>query len=80
NPAAAADAGLPLGDEGARDAAGADPAAMDAFYAKLVPQGRMGRPEEVARLVLFLSCADSSYVTGQPFVVDGGWLAGVSVV
>lgn len=79
-PAAAADAGLPLGDEGARDVAGADPAAMDAFYAKLVPQGRMGRPEEVARLVLFLSCADSSYVTGQPFVVDGGWLAGVSVV
>ncbi|WP_064674434.1 SDR family NAD(P)-dependent oxidoreductase [Streptomyces albus] len=65
---------------GAIDTPMTNPAAMDAFYAKLVPQGRMGRPEEVARLVLFLSCADSSYVTGQPFVVDGGWLAGVSVV
>lgn len=54
--------------------------ALDAYYRKLVPLGRVGRPEEVARLALFLSCDDSSYVTGQPFVIDGGWLAGVSVV
>ncbi|MBO8186536.1 SDR family NAD(P)-dependent oxidoreductase [Streptomyces spirodelae] len=59
---------------------GAGESGLDAFYAKLVPQGRMGRPEEVARLALFLSCADSSYVTGQPFVIDGGWLAGVPVL
>lgn len=54
--------------------------ALDAYYRKLVPLGRVGRPEEVARLALFLSCGDSSYITGQPFVIDGGWLAGVSVV
>ncbi|WP_431774800.1 SDR family NAD(P)-dependent oxidoreductase [Streptomyces cucumeris] len=61
----------------------ADPAeasaAVDELYRKLVPMGRIGRPEEVARLALFLSSDDSSYITGQPFVVDGGWLSGVSV-
>ncbi|GFH38205.1 SDR family NAD(P)-dependent oxidoreductase [Streptomyces pacificus] len=56
---------------------GAEPEAMDRLYRRLVPLGRIGRPEEVARLALFLSCDDSSYITGQPFVVDGGWLAGV---
>ncbi|GAA3788512.1 SDR family NAD(P)-dependent oxidoreductase [Streptomyces phyllanthi] len=54
--------------------------ALDAYYRKLVPLGRVGRPEEVARLALFLTCDDSSYITGQPFVIDGGWLAGVSAV
>ncbi|MFC0600415.1 SDR family NAD(P)-dependent oxidoreductase [Streptomyces palmae] len=61
----------------------ADPAqtaeAVDELYRKAVPLGRIGRPEEVARLALFLSCADSSYITGQPFVIDGGWLAGVQL-
>ncbi|GAU67463.1 putative oxidoreductase [Streptomyces sp. NBRC 110611] len=54
--------------------------ALDELYRKLVPLGRAGRPEEVARLALFLTSDDSSYITGQPFVIDGGWLAGVSVV
>ncbi len=54
--------------------------ATDALYRKLVPLGRIGRPEEVARLALFLTSEDSSYITGQPFVIDGGWLAGVAVV
>ncbi|MFG3259356.1 SDR family NAD(P)-dependent oxidoreductase [Streptomyces sp. NPDC048172] len=53
--------------------------ALDALYAKVVPQARIGRPEEVARLALFLTGEDSSYITGQPVVIDGGWLAGVSV-
>ncbi|QYX79342.1 SDR family NAD(P)-dependent oxidoreductase [Streptomyces akebiae] len=53
--------------------------AVDKLYRKRIPLGRIGRPEEVARLALFLSCADSSYITGQPFVIDGGWLAGVSL-
>lgn len=54
--------------------------ALDELYRKLVPLGRIGRPEEVARLALFLTGEDSSYITGQPFVIDGGWLAGVSVI
>ena len=54
--------------------------ALDALYRKLVPLGRIGRPEEVARLALFLTSEDSSYITGQPFVIDGGWLAGVSLL
>lgn len=53
-------------------------AALDAYYRKLVPMGRIGQPEEVAALALFLTGEDSSYITGQPFVIDGGWLAGVS--
>ena len=54
--------------------------AIGDLYRKLVPLGRIGRPEEVAKLALFLTSDDSSYITGQPFVIDGGWLAGVSIL
>ncbi|MBV7696635.1 SDR family NAD(P)-dependent oxidoreductase [Streptomyces sp. TRM70350] len=68
----------------ARLAPDADPeqtrGALDELYRRLVPLGRVGRPEEVARLTLFLTCDDSSYITGQPFVIDGGWLAGVALI
>jgi 3alpha(or 20beta)-hydroxysteroid dehydrogenase len=58
----------------------ASSAGVERLYRKLVPMGRIGKPEEVARLALFLSSEDSSYITGQPFVIDGGWLAGVSAM
>ena len=40
------------------------------------PIARIGRPEEVAQVVLFLASDEASYVTGTGIVVDGGHLAG----
>jgi 3alpha(or 20beta)-hydroxysteroid dehydrogenase len=35
--------------------------------------GRIGRPEEIAQTALFLASDDSSFATGAPFIIDGGW-------
>lgn len=37
-----------------------------------IPLGRVAEPEEVARVILFLASEDSSYITGQMIIVDGG--------
>ena len=44
----------------------------------LVPLGRVGEVEDLARLVLFLASDDSSYCTGSEFLIDGGLLSGRS--
>jgi 3-oxoacyl-[acyl-carrier protein] reductase len=41
-------------------------------YAKAIPLGKMGLPEDVAKLCLFFASDDSEYVTGQTIAVDGG--------
>jgi 2-keto-3-deoxy-L-fuconate dehydrogenase len=37
------------------------------------PMGRVAAPEEIAALVVYLASNESAFVTGQPFVIDGGW-------
>ena len=37
-----------------------------------IPVGRLGRPEEIARVVAFLAADESSYITGQIWAVNGG--------
>jgi NAD(P)-dependent dehydrogenase (short-subunit alcohol dehydrogenase family) len=38
--------------------------------------GRMAKPEEIASAALYLASDESSFVTGTPFLIDGGWSAG----
>jgi len=39
------------------------------------PIGRMGRPEEIATMALYLASDESEFVTGSVLVIDGGWTA-----
>ena len=41
----------------------------------LHPIGRLGTPEEVAELILWLSTSKSSFVTGSYYTIDGGYTA-----
>ncbi len=47
---------------------------MRAEYLKAIPVGRFAQPADVANAVLFLSSAESGYITGQVLPVTGGWL------
>jgi 2-keto-3-deoxy-L-fuconate dehydrogenase len=47
-------------------------AALRAFVARQ-PMGRTGKPSEIAALALYLASDESTFTTGQPFVIDGGW-------
>lgn len=47
--------------------------AVQATVAKHVPMHRVGFPEDIKGLALFLSSPASAYVTGQQIVIDGGW-------
>jgi NAD(P)-dependent dehydrogenase (short-subunit alcohol dehydrogenase family) len=44
-------------------------------FESLIPRGKMGRPEEIAAVALFLASDDSSYVNGLELVADGGTTA-----
>lgn len=42
-------------------------------FSKTIPLGRIGKPEDIANLVVFLASDDSSFITGQCIVCDGGY-------
>jgi 2-keto-3-deoxy-L-fuconate dehydrogenase len=48
--------------------------ARAAFVARQ-PMGRMAQPQEIAALVVYLASDEAAFVTGQTFVIDGGWSA-----
>jgi 2-keto-3-deoxy-L-fuconate dehydrogenase len=48
-------------------------AARAAFTARQ-PMGRLGKPEELAQLALYLASDESSFTTGQIHIIDGGWI------
>jgi NAD(P)-dependent dehydrogenase (short-subunit alcohol dehydrogenase family) len=44
-------------------------------FASIVPMGRLGKPEEVAKAVVWLSSDEASFITGHTLVIDGGTMA-----
>jgi NAD(P)-dependent dehydrogenase (short-subunit alcohol dehydrogenase family) len=60
----------PMSDQMVAAGQGEALAAME----KMVPMGRVGRPEEIADAVLWLCSSAASYVTGQSISVDGGFI------
>ena len=56
------------------EAAKSDPKLLEQTLA-VIPMHRLGKPEEVSNLVLFLASDASSYITGATIIIDGGWMA-----
>ncbi len=46
---------------------------LEAFIAK-IPLGRMGVPDDIAKVAAFLASEDADYITGETIIVDGGML------
>lgn len=50
-----------------------DPVAAREDFIARQPMGRLGRPEEIAALAVYLASDESSYTTGAAHLIDGGW-------
>jgi len=56
-------------------ALGGDPAQVLQSFVDRQPMGRLGAPDEVASLAVYLASDESSFTTGAIHVIDGGWTA-----
>ncbi len=61
---------------GARLEAFENPVEARRAFEQRQPMGRLGDPGEVAALLVYLASDESAFVTGQTFVIDGGWSNG----
>ena len=53
---------------------GMTPEQIDAGFLQRVPLGRMGEPDDIAKVILFFASAAADYITGEVIVIDGGYL------
>jgi NAD(P)-dependent dehydrogenase (short-subunit alcohol dehydrogenase family) len=51
---------------------------VQAALSKYIPMHRVGQPDDIKALALFLASPASEYITGQEIVIDGGWGLGVA--
>lgn len=51
------------------------PDSMKIALKAATPIGRLGRPDEIASMIVHLAGAGGSFITGQVFAIDGGWTA-----
>jgi 3-oxoacyl-[acyl-carrier protein] reductase len=47
---------------------------------KMIPMKRLGQPDDIASVAVFLASADAGYLTGQVITVDGGLTLGAAAV
>jgi 3alpha(or 20beta)-hydroxysteroid dehydrogenase len=52
-----------------------NPSAFNDAMVRATPIGRIGRPDDIARMVLYLASDAASFITGAEFAVDGGGTA-----